>query len=687
MGGPLMTDFSAMKNQSFPPPTFEEWKHEVEKSLKGKPIETLYSNTYENLTIKPIYTRKDLESLDHIEQYPGFPGYVRGIEVNGYIKQPWDVSQELTANSPKEWNEIVKHDLERGQTEIHLVMDKLGFQITSLHDIGEMFSGISLQDYSLRVDTGESSLSFLPLLAAYLQKQQISMERVTGTIGMDPLGSLVIKGQLSIPLPTIFDVMADVTSWAKEEMPNIKTIIVHSEPFHNGGANAVQELSFAFATAVEYLHECLNRGLSIDEAAQRINFSFAIGANFFMEIAKLRAARLVWTNIVKAFGGNEESQKMSIHARTSHFTKTVYDPYVNMLRATTEAFAAVVGSANSLHVSPFDEAIKQPDEFSRRIARNTQLILLVESHLGKVIDPAGGSYFVESLTAQLAEEAWKLFQQIEAKGGMMKALEEGFVQEEVEKVAELRKKNVKARKEKIVGTNFYANLAELPVNRTEENNILNPTSEGLIHEENVEQLKTGFDEKKFIQTAIFMIERRATAREIEKALEAYGPSIIIQPIQQWRLAEPFEQLRKASEDHLEKYGSRPKVVLLNLGAISKHKARADFITGFFEAGGFEVVKNNGYMSVEEAVKGALSAEGTHYVICGTDDSYVKNVPSIAEELKKANSQLKLYVAGKPEPELEETFVQAGIDGFIHIGSNCYETLVAFMKDMGVALDE
>jgi methylmalonyl-CoA mutase len=681
-----MTDFSTLKNQSFPPPTFEDWKQEVEKSLKGKPIETLYSNTYENLRIKPIYTRKDLESLEHIEQYPGFPGYVRGIEVNGYIKQPWAVSQELSANSPKEWNEIVKQDVERGQTEIHLVLDKLGFHITSLQDIEEMFSGISLQDYSLRVDAGESSLSFLTLLAAYLQKQQIPLDNVSGTIGMDPLASLVIKGQLSTSLTTLYDVMADVTSWAKEAMPNVKTIIVHSEPYHNGGANAVQELAFAFATAVEYLHECLNRGLTIDEAAQRINFSFAIGANVFMEIAKLRAARLVWTNIVKAFGGNEESQKMTIHARTSHFTKTVYDPYVNMLRATTEAFAAVVGSANSLHVSPFDEAIKQPDEFSRRIARNTQLILNVESHLGKVIDPAGGSYFVESLTAQLAEEAWKLFQQIEAKGGMMKALEEGYVQEEVGKVAELRMKNVKTRKEKIVGTNFYANLAESPV-KTDANNHLNPATGGVIQGENVAQLKAGFDEKKFIQTAFIMTERRATAREIEKALEANGPSISIQPIQQWRLAEPFEQLRKASEAHLEKHGSRPKVVLINLGAIPKHKARADFITGFFEAGGFEVVKNNGYMSVEEAVQGALSAEGTHYVICGTDDSYSENVPAIAAELKKANSQLKLFVAGKPTPELEETFVQAGIDGFIHIGSNCYETLVAFMKDMGVALGE
>ncbi|HZG60429.1 MAG TPA: methylmalonyl-CoA mutase family protein [Anoxybacillus sp.] len=682
-----MTDISTMKNQSFPLPSYEEWKQEVEKSLKGKPIEKLYSTTYENLRIKPIYTREDIESLEHIEQYPGFSGYVRGIEANGYIGEPWAVSQELSANSAKEWNEIIKHDLERGQTEIHLVLDKLGFSVTSLEEIEEMFSGISLGDYSLRVDAGESSLAFLALFAAYLQKQQIPLERVRGTIGMDPLASLAEKGQLSSSLTTLYDVMADITAWAKEHMPNLKTMIVHSEPYHNGGANAVQELAFAFATAVEYLNECLNRGLTIDEAAQCISFSFAIGANFFMEIAKLRTARLVWTNIVQAFGGNEESQKMSIHARTSHFTKTVYDPYVNMLRATAEAFAATVGGANSLHVSPFDEAIQQADEFSRRIARNTQLILLEESHLGKVIDPAGGSYYVESLTAQLAEEAWKLFQQIEAKGGIVKALEEGFVQAEVEKVAELRKKNVKMRKEKIVGTNFYANLAEPPVQRTEANEHTVTFSELPLNEENVEQLKAGFSEKQFVQTAISMVARRATAQEIKKALAEDSLSVQIEPIQQWRLAEPFEKLRKASEAHFEKHGSRPKVILINLGAIPNHKTRADFITGFFEAGGFEVVKNNGYISAEEAVQGALSSKGTHYIICGSDESYVETVPTIAGELKKANPHLKLYVAGKQAPEVEETFVQAGIAGFIHIDSNCYETLAEFMKDMGVALDE
>lgn len=685
-GENIVRDISKMKNMTFPIPSFVEWKQEAEKSLKGKPFEKLYSTTYENITIKPIYTRRDIESLAHVEQYPGFPGYVRGTRPNGYIQEPWKVSQEISATSPQEWNEIVKHDLERGQTEIHLVLERLGFPVISIDDMEVLFSDISLDKYSLRVDAGAQSLSFLALFAAYLRKRQMPLAAVRGTIGMDPIGTLAETGHLSFSLASSYDVMADVAKWAKHHMPHVKTIIVRGEPYHNGGANAVQELAFAFATAVEYIHACLDRGLAIDDVASQIQFSFAVGSNFFMEIAKLRAARLVWANIVQAFGGGESAQKIAMHARTSYFTKTIYDPYVNMLRAAAEAFAATIGGADSLHVSPFDEAIGPADEFSRRIARNTQLILLEEAHIANVIDPAGGSYYVETLTSQVAEKTWKLFQQIEGKGGIVKALQDGFVQAEVENTAKQRKDNVKKRKEKIVGTNFYANLAEAPIQKADESGekTLSPSK---IDEENVAQLQTGFRENRWIETAIFMAVRRATAQEIEAALKADEASINVKPIQQWRLAEPFEQLRKAAEVHLEKHGSRPTVHLINIGSIPNYKARADFITGFFEAGGVAVAKSEGYHSAEEAVSGALEANGTHYIICGSDESYTDMVPAIAKAFKQTKPNAKLYVAGKQPTDVEQTFIEAGVDGFIHIGSNCYETIVSFMKEMGVALNE
>lgn len=669
-----MADLLTMKNASFPIPKYDEWEQEAEKSLKGKPLEKLVTTTYEQLQIKPIYIRSDIETTP--EQYPGFPSYVRGTEPDGYMKKPWAVSQAISAKSPKEWNEIATYDIARGQTEIHLILDELGFSITSLGDVETMFSGISLSDYSIRLDAGACSLSVLALFIAYFHKQQLPLDSLRGTIGMDPLSALAIKGELPTSLSTLYDVMADVTRWAKEQLPLIKTIIVHGEPYHHGGANAVQELAFSFATAVEYINECLKRGLTVDEVAERMSFSFAIGADFFMEIAKLRAARAMWSNIIQAFGGSERAQKMSLHARTSYFTKTVYDPYVNMLRASAEAFAAIVGGANSLHVSPFDEAIRPADEFSRRIARNTQLILLEEAHIGKVIDPAGGSYYVETLTAQIAEAAWKLFQQIEAKGGMTKALQAGVVQAEIENIAKLREQNVKMRKERIIGTNVYANVAEpKPTIQS-----VSPTKDESYDGETME--RTG----NWLDSAIAFARRRATARGIDAALAMTGPSIAISPVRQWRLSEPFEQLRQAAERHLETHGKRPTVHLINLGAIAHHKARADFMSGFFEAGGFAVVKNDGYMSVDEAIKGALEADGTHYIICGTDESYPEAVPAIAKALKDANPPRNVYVAGKQPLEIETTFIEAGVDGFIHIGSNCYETLVAFMKEMGVALD-
>jgi methylmalonyl-CoA mutase len=684
-GENIVSDISTMKNVTFPAPSFAEWKQEVEKSLKGKPFEKLYSTTYENITIQPIYTRHDVEKLAYIEQYPGFANYVRGTRSNGYIKEPWKVSQEISASSPTEWNEIVKHDLEKGQTEIHIVLERLGFPVTSLDDIEAMFSDISLDKYSLRVDAGVQSLSFLALFAAYLQQRQIPFDAVHGTIGMDPIGALAETGKLSASVASLYDVMADVTKWAKENMPDVKTVIVRSEPYHNGGANAVQELAFAFATAVEYIRACLDRGVAIDAIAPRIQFSFSVGSNFFMEIAKLRAARLIWSNIVKAFGGSESSQKIAMHARTSYFTKTVYDPYVNMLRAAAEAFAATVGGTDSLHVSPFDEAIRPADEFSRRIARNTQLILLEEAHIANVIDPAGGSYYVETLTAQVAEETWKLFQQIEAKGGIVQALADGFVQEQVEAVARQRQKNIETRKEKIVGTNFYANLAEEPLEKINGSQEQRSFS-SIIDEEHVAALQAGFANQQWIEAAVDMALRRATAQEIEAALKTEEASIHVKPITQWRLAEPFERLRQASETHLKKYGKRPTVYLINIGNIPNYKARADFITGFFEAGGIAVEKSEGVHSAEEAVSEAINASGTHYVICGSDESYADIVPAIAKTFKQAKPNTKLYVAGKQPADVEQTFIEAGVDGFIHIGSNCYETIVSFMKEMGVALD-
>ncbi|MED4879296.1 methylmalonyl-CoA mutase family protein, partial [Anoxybacillus geothermalis] len=337
-----MSDVAKMKEAAFPAPTVEEWEREAEKSLKGKPLERLVSMTYENIAVKPLYTRCDVEALGPLEQYPGFGQYVRGARPEGYRGGPWKVSQEISAASPSEWNEAVKHDLERGQTEIHLALDRLPFAVESVDDVAAMLDGVPLDRYSLRVDAGARSLSFLALLAAYLEERGVPLSSVRGAIGMDPLGAWAEQGTLPCSLERLYDEMAEATKWAKEQMPAVRTILVRGEPYHNGGANAVQELAFSLAAAVEYIRAGLDRGLTVDDIATRMQVSLAVGADFFMEIAKLRAARRLFAQVIEAFGGGESAKRIELHVRTSPFTKTVYDPYVNMLRAAAEAFAAVV---------------------------------------------------------------------------------------------------------------------------------------------------------------------------------------------------------------------------------------------------------------------------------------------------------------------------------------------------------
>ncbi|MDR4888854.1 methylmalonyl-CoA mutase family protein [Fredinandcohnia sp. QZ13] len=623
------------QNITFPTIDYETWKQEAEKSLKGKPIEKLHKQTYEKITLKPIYTKKDVQKIPFLNDMPGEGSRVRGSKPTGYLNQPWHVSQEMDLKTPEEFNPVIREALQNGQTMIHFTLQPKngshkGLALHTEKDIEKAFNGISLTNTPLLIDAQTDLLVFLSLLQSH-----VKTDSLTGTIGMDPLGILVETGQLSMKPKAAYDQLAESVEWVMDNQPNLRTILVKGEPYHNGGANAVQELAFTMGTAIEYMSELLERGLTVDQIAPRMTFSFSIGSNVFMEIAKLRASKILWKTIIEAYGGNEDSCKLYIHARTSAFTKTIYDPYVNMLRSTIEAFSAIVGGIDSLHVSAFDEPIKTPNTFSRRIARNTQSILREESFLNKVIDPAGGSWYVETLTNELAEKAWELLNEIESEGGMLEALKAGTVQERISLVLQERQKNVNNRKEKIVGTNMYANIQEKPIAYTKTKSI---------YESN---------------EAVISINR-------------------ISPV---RISESFEQLRQASEQYLETSGERPKVGLINLGSIPEHKPRADFITGFFEAGGFQVIKNDGYLTARDAIEGAKTMNLTTYIICGKDDSYKEMATDICNDFKKSNPDVRLFIAGKLENE--EFYRNVGINDFIHIGTNCFAFLHQLQQEMGV----
>ncbi len=676
------------RDTSFEKIEYETWKEEATKALKGASFETLFTHTYENITIKPLYTKEDVGSLSHLQALPGFSPFVRGTEEDGNVLKPWYISQQMNEDDLPTFNKNLKQELEHGQTMISLKITEhhmkgmnaesaLSFQTPN--DVRRAFSSIPLTTVPIFVDAGTCSLPFLSVLYAYFKEENLDLSLLKGTIGMDPIATLVKTGSMQNSLTTLFDAMAFAVGWTKKKAPNIRTILVSSEPYHNGGGSAVSELAFTIASAVEYVHECMKRGLSIEDVAPKITFSFSVGSNFFMEIAKLRAAKIVWATIVEAFGGIPDNQKINIHAKTSTYTKTFYDPYVNMLRSTVEAFAAALGGVESLHVTPFDEQRQHPTQFSRRIARNTQLILQQEAFLTKVIDPAGGSWYIESLTNELAQKAYTLFQRVEERGGMIAALRAGMVQDEVKRTAHQRRKYVNTRKEKIVGTNVYANLSESKLQKQNQ------------HENSLsKQINQSSETNNLIDFIKMMVKDSSinnnTIDQLVKIYELDQHPLEIEPIQQHRLSQDFESLRQASDRFQSIHGERPKIGIIHIGSLTNYKKTSDFATSFFEAGGFEGVQSEGLHTMAEILQFCSSRKLSTYVLCGKAKEVIDLLQGDRTLFQSLTHVARFYFAGKPALEQQEVLKETGIERFIHQASDCYEELKKLQQEMGVADD-
>ncbi|MBD3879965.1 MAG: acyl-CoA mutase large subunit family protein, partial [Quinella sp. 1Q5] len=470
-------NFPEVPLDEFTPPTYDEWKEACIALLKGAPFEKkLFTKTYEGITFSPMYFHTDTEPIQPAKSFPGMGDYLRGTTANGYVNAPWGIAQACDETFPAENNELLQHEIAKGSTIYNVKVDcatrkakdardckhigKGGVSLTTLGDVESLLKGLKLDTYPLYVYAGESSLPLLALIVAAYKKQGGDVSKLKGVIGANPIAEYAANGTLTQSLDKLFDEAANVAKWAVKNAPNVKTIFVKSNVFSNGGANDVQEVAYTISTGVAYLRALLDCGLTIDEAASQIMFGFSMGANFFMQIAKLRAVRPIWAQIVKAFGGSEEAQKIHIHGRPAKFFKTVYDPYVNMLRDTTELFSGVVGGVDSFENSTFDEPVRKGDEFSRRIARNMQIILQEEFGLLQPIDPAGGSWAVETLTKQIKEKIWAEFQAVEGKGGIVEALKGNYPQDEIANVLAARFKAAETRKDRIVGNNMYPNMTE-----------------------------------------------------------------------------------------------------------------------------------------------------------------------------------------------------------------------------------
>jgi len=700
----------------FTPPTYDEWRAVAEAALKGAPFEKkLVDKTVEGIDRQPLYFQEDAADLPHLNSLPGEAPYVRGASASGYLIEPWLIAQELAYGTPADFNAALRYDMERGQTAVNLLLDaatragldpdqseagvvgKGGVSLASVKDLETALKGVDLSVTPIFIRAGTVALPLMALLAALVRKQGGQTEDLQGCLEDDPLGVIAHEGTLPLSLERAYDEMAQLTLWAAEKAPKLDTIAVHGYPYINSGASAVEELAFVLATAVDYLRALVEREVPLDVAAQRMRFAFGIGGDFFMEVAKLRAARILWQKVVAAFGGDETSQQMVLHARTATYNKTVYDPYVNMLRTTMEAMAGAIGGVQSMHVAPFDEVLRQPDEFSRRIARNQQIILQQECNLTRLVDPAGGSWYIEWLTDQVAQKAWGLFQEIEAKGGMWAAMQSDLPQQKAGETGGARYKNLSQRKQVFVGTNMYANLTEkrLDDSAVDYNAIYAERSDAIQHHRTHDDsaahtgamhhlnLMAEASPQAMVETAIEAAKAGATLNELTRALRINDDEYPeITPVCLHRATEPFEKLRTAATAYQEKNGHLPQIFLATMGPLRQHKARADFTVGFFEVGGFELIYPSGFDTPEAAASAAKVSGAGAVVICSTDDTYPEIVPSLVSALKADNSDMVVIVAGYPKDHID-SFKEAGVDDFIHIRANCYDMNVQLQQQLGV----
>lgn len=709
----MSTQVSTPLLAEFPPASYDDWRKLVEAELKGAPFDKkMYSATYDGITLKPIYRREDVANLPHMNSLPGFAPFVRGASASGYVRESWDVSQEIAVASPTDFNFAARNSISRGLNALNMVLDRAtrngldpdwaapedvgfgGLSIATLGDLDRALDGVDLEKTSLFVRSGASALPFASLLIALAKKRKKSLAQLHGCIEMDPVGVLAHEGKLPQSLAGAYREMAALTAWAAKSAPHLQTICVHSRAWHEAGGSAVQELAYTLATGVEYLRQLNALGAEVNAAAPRLRFAVTVGTNFFLEIAKLRALRMLWSQAVAAAGGNEVAQKISLHVRTSQWNKSLVDPYNNLLRATVESFAGVLGGCDSMQVGAFDEVVRPPDDFSLRVARNTQLVLQKECELNRVVDPAGGSWFVESATAEIASRAWALFQEIEKGGGIEAALRAGTPQKAVAETAAKKLKAVTSRRDSIVGVNQYANPKEKPLEV--------PAADAkAFHRRRVQQVSSHRTELEDAESQLVLdrlakviglkgaelfiacveaVSAGATLGETTRALRINdSPCEPITPVCITRGATPIETLRAAMNRRAD--GSA-KVFLCNMGSLKEHKARADFSRGFFSVGGYEVISPTGFKTPEDAVTALLKSHADVAVICSTDENYPALVPALIEEIRAQKPGAIIVLAGYP-PEQIEAHKKSGVHEFIHIRADVVEVLSRIHERLGI----
>lgn len=618
----------------FAPVTTEAWKEKIVTDLKGADFDKkLVWKTGEGFNVYPFYRAEDIEGLAIATSLPGQFPYVRGTKIDN----EWKVRQNIEVECFEEANRKAVDLLTKGVNSLGFIIRK---EDVNAENIATLLDGICPECVELNFKTCNcKAVELTSILAAYIREKGADPGKCFGSVNFDPFKKMLVKGR-------------DMENWvekavgilnAAKGLPRYRVLAVNAFFFNNAGSYITQELGYALAWGNELLAKLTEAGFPADEVAKKIKFNFGVGSNYFMEIAKFRAGRWLWAEIVAAYdprcprdcdnnkpdGMCRCAAKMQVHAQTSQWNMTIYDAHVNLLRSQTEAMSASLGGVDSLTVRAFDEVFKTPDDFSERIARNQQLLLKEECHFDKVVDPSAGSYYIETLTASVAEQAWKIFLEVEDKGGFYAAVKAGDVQNAVNEASAKRKAAVATRRETLLGTNQFPNFTEVAAGKIEK----------------TEGCRCGCNAEKTIPALNFD-----------------------------RGAKEFEDLRLATE----KSGKTPKAFMLTIGNLAMRLARSQFSCNFFGCAGYKVIDNLGFDTVEAGVEAAMAAGADIVVLCSSDDEYAELAPKAFAALA---GRAQFVVAGAPAC-MDELKAQ-GIDQFINVRSNVLETLKAFNTKLNI----
>jgi len=614
----------------FPPISTAQWEEVIMKDLKGADYERkLIKKTIDGISVKPYYRSQNLNDLSYLlESKPGEFPYIRGSKNDN----KWLIRQDIKVGDYAQANQKALEAIEKGADSIGFVIK--GIQSVSSSELSALLKDFPFGKVEMNFSARKLTKNLVVALADFFKQTGISVEKVYGSLSYDPLGCLTISGHFcEDDVCEGISFSKEIYALAAKLLPSFEILTIHANYFKNSGSGIVQELAFGLAIANEYLTFAKNEGIAINTIASKIKFNMAVGPEYFMEIAKLRAARYLWAKIVEAYEpGSQQSAKMKIHSVTAEYNKTIYDPYVNMLRSTTEAMSAILGGTDSLSVLPFNIQFDEANPFSERIARNQQIVLKKESYLDKVADPSAGSYLIENLTNSLIDETWALFLKVEEKGGYFKAFEQGFIQDEINQTVKKRNDNLANRKDILLGTNQYANTQEKA--------------------------------KEYIKTTPKKSGIGQTSKEK-----------IAEPLNQHRGSEIFEKLRMATENAAK----TPQVFLFTYGNLAMRKARAGFASNFFACAGFDIIDHLGYPTIQAGIEAAKKSNSDIVVICSSDDEY----PLITKEIADGLKGKILVIAGYPKDSIEQ-LQSFGIKHFIDVKSNVLETLQSFEKELGIA---